>query len=208
MSLLEKYQRINNTFSYSFQSSQGVERADEDGGAGVDTGDEIADFQFEIPPFPFATNQQSKLGIFTLESFYFTSQTETAYVSSGDTGLPTQTDYDISNFFVEISGLGIKPHNFTTGKSSNLRGQNIFHITNEYGSRRKADDDTHISSRVNSGGECNQSIICSNPSGTIINVKVFSGDSGNQIVDQDTIDSIIKFKVELLPDDFQEREIE
>lgn len=205
MSLLEKYQRINNTYSYSFQSSQGLTKGDQDG---TDHGDQIGDFQFEIPPFPFPTNQQSKLAIFTLESFYFTSQTETAYVSSGATGLPSETDYDISNFFVEVNGIGVKPHLFTTGKSSNLRGNKIFHIVNEYGSRRKADDDSHISSRVNSGGECNKSIVCSNPSGCLVNVKVYSGDSGGLIADQDLLDSVINFKIEVLPDDFQDREIE
>ena len=209
MSLLEKYQRVNNTFSYSIESSNGVETSGEDGaGNPQQTGDEIGDFQMYIPPFPFPQNQQSKLAIFTLESFYVINQTETAYVSSGSTGLPSQTDYDIGGFFVEINGLGVKPHRFTTGKSANLRGNKIFTIINEYGQRRKADDDAHLNSRVNSGGECNQEIICSNPSGTTLQVKVYSLDSGNKIADQSTLDSIINFKIELLPDDFQDREVE
>lgn len=206
MSLLEKYQRIRNTFSYSIQSAQGVLRDD-------DTGGDIGKFQMEIPNVPFPENQQSKLGIFTLESFYFTAMDDTNYISDGTGGLPENGEYDCSGFFVEINGLGLRPQLFTTGKNSTLRSNKIFPIINEYGRRRKeiagSPPTTTIfdGNRVNSGGECNKSVICSNPCGTTLQVKVFSMDTGDLIADQ-PLDSIINFKIELLPDDFQERDMD
>ena len=124
MSLLEKYQRVRNTFSYSIQSSQGVDRGD-------GSGDDIGKFQIDIPNVPFPENQQSKLGIFTLESFYFTSQTTGVYVSAGANGLPANSDYDVSGFYVEINGIGLRPQIFTTNLSSNLRSNKMFPIINE-----------------------------------------------------------------------------
>ena len=40
----------------------------------------------------------------------------------------------------------------------------------------------------------------------MLQVKVYSMDSGDLITDQ-PIDSIINFKIEMLPDDFQDREM-
>ena len=203
MSLLEKYQRINNTYSYSIQSSQGIERDDA-------TGDEIGSFQIQIPPFPFPENQQSKLGIFTLESFYFTSQTDTIYVSGGDDGLPANSDFAISGFYVEINGLGLRPQLYTTAKASTLRGNKIFPVINQYGRRRRRGNDPDtifdFALRV-AGGDCNKEVICSNPTGSTIQVKAYSMDTGDLIADQG-LDSIINFKIEMLPDDFQEREMD
>jgi hypothetical protein len=130
MSLLEKYQRIKNTFSYSIQSSSGIDRNDA-------TGDDIGKFQLDIPPFPFPENQQSRIGIFTLESFYFTAQTDAYYVSGGEDGLPANSDYDISGFFVEVNGLGLRPQLYTTALNNALRSNKIFPVINEYGRRRK-----------------------------------------------------------------------
>tara|TARA_R110000824_G_scaffold59978_4_gene160679 strand:+ start:1110 stop:1700 length:591 start_codon:yes stop_codon:yes gene_type:complete len=196
MSLLEKYQRVRNTFSYSIQSSQGVDRGD-------GSGDDIGKFQIDIPNVPFPENQQSKLGIFTLESFYFTSQTAGVYVSAGANGLPANSDYDVSGFYVEINGIGLRPQIFTTNLSSNLRSNKMFPIINEYGIERKAS----TGERVVAGGECNKEVICSNPCGSVLQVKVYSMDDGELISDQ-ALDSIINFKIELLPDDFQERDMD
>lgn len=203
MSLLEKYQRIKNTFSYSIQSSAGISRSD-------DSGDDIGKFQLDIPPYPFPENQQSKLAIFTLESFYFTSQTDALYVSGGDDGLPANSDYDISGFYVEINGLGLRPQLFTTAVINGLRSNKMFPIMNEYGRRRKRGNTPDIeydyAKRV-CGGECNKSVICSNPSGCMLQVKVYSMDTGQLIADQG-LDSVINFKIEVLPDDFQDREMD
>jgi hypothetical protein len=202
MSLLEKYQRIKNTFSYSIQSSSGIDRNDA-------TGDDIGKFQLDIPPFPFPENQQSRIGIFTLESFYFTAQTDAYYISGGEDGLPANSDYDISGFFVEVNGLGLRPQLYTTALNNALRSNKIFPVINEYGRRRKRgnDPDTEYdyAKRV-CGGVCNKSVICSNPCGSMLQVKVYSMDSGDLITDQ-PIDSIINFKIEMLPDDFQDREM-
>ena len=196
MSLLEKYQRVRNTFSYSIQSSQGSARGDS-------TGDDIGKFQIDIPNVPFPENQQSKLGIFTLESFYFTAQTTGIYVSSGANGLPANSDYDISGFYVEVNGLGLRPQIYTTNLSSNLRSNKMFPIINEYGIERKAS----TGERVVAGGESHKEVICSNPCGSVLQVKVYSMDDGELISDQ-ALDSIINFKIELLPDDFQERDMD
>lgn len=201
MSLLEKYQRIKNTFSYSIQSSSGEERGD-------NSGDGIGNFQIKIPNVPFPENQKSQLGIFTLESFYFTKQTDTQYISSGDNSLPANSDYEISGFYVEINGLGLRPQIFTTALNDRLRSNKIFPIMNEYGKRRENDTDVFDNNRVLSGGKSDKSVICSNPCGTTLQVKVISMDDGEIIQDQTEINSIINFKIELLPDEFQEREIE
>ena len=201
MSLLEKYQRVKNTYSYSIQSSQATERNDS-------TGDSIGSFQITIPPFPFPENQQSKVGIFTLESFFITAQSESAYVSSGDKGLPSNSDDDISGFYVEINGLGLRPQLLTTNINDNLRSNKMFPVINEYGSMRKDSKGAINMSRVNSGGYCGKEVICSNPSGSVLQVKVYSMDDGEVISDQNSLDCVLNFKIEMLPDDFQEREME
>lgn len=189
MSLEEKYSRVSNTYSYSIQSTQGD-----------DNFDNIGSFRVEIPPFPFKENQSSQVGIFTLESFFIIGQTEADYVGAITAGLPASSDYDTSGFYVEVNGLGLRPQIHTTNLISNLRSNKMFPIINEYGSRRKADDDSHISSRVTSGGYSNKEVICSNPSGSVLHVKVYSMDSGDQL-SSTTLDSVINFKIEMLPDE-------
>tara|TARA_R110001632_G_scaffold209315_1_gene333854 strand:- start:46 stop:648 length:603 start_codon:yes stop_codon:yes gene_type:complete len=200
MSLLEKYQRVRNTFSYSIQSSQGIARSDA-------SGDDIGSFQVEIPNVPFPENQQSKLGIFTFESFFFTAQTDGIYVSSGTNGLPANSDFEISGFYVEVNGLGLRPQIYTTNLASNLKSNKMFPIINEYGKRRETEVEVYEQNRVVSGGFSNKEVICSNPCGTTLQVKVYSMDTGELIADQG-LDSVINFKIELLPDDFQEREMD
>ena len=195
MSLLDKYQRVLNTYEYSIQSSQGIDRDD-------GSGDGIGDFQILLPPFPFPTHQQSKVAIFTLQSFHFISQTATQYVSAGADGLPASSDYDISSFYVEVNGIGLRPQNYTSGKSVSLRGCKNFLVVNSDGLNRA----TAGYERVNAGGDCGIESICSNPVGSTLRIKVFSGDTGDLIADNANLDSIIRFKIELLPDDFQERE--
>ena len=204
MSLLEKYQRVNNTFTYSISSAGGVDRSD-------GTGDEIGEFQIYIPPFPFPTHQQSKLAIFTLESFFITGQTDDAYVSAGANGQPANTGagrFDISGFYVEVNGLGVRGNNFVNARSNSLRSNKAFIIMNEYGAQRKDSATAEDYARVLSGGRSGVECICSNPSGTTLNVKVLSLDTIDQLTAQAGLDSVINFKIELLPDDFQEREIE
>ena len=196
MSLLDKYQRVLNTYEYSIQSSQGIDRDD-------GSGDGIGDFQILLPPFPFPTHQQSKLAIFTLQSFHFITQTGTQYVSAGANGLPASSDYDISSFYVEVNGIGLRPQNYTSGKSQSLRGCKNFLVVNKYGVLRVVG----TTERVSAGGECGIESICSNPVGSNLRIKVYSGDTGDLIADNSDLDSIIRFKIELLPDDFQEREM-
>ena len=202
MSLLDKYQRVLNTYEYSIQSSQGIDRDD-------GSGDGIGDFQILIPPFPYPTHQQSKVAIFTLQSFHFISQSATQYVSGGANGLPASSDYDISSFYVEVNGIGIRPQNYTSGKSLSLRGCKNFLVVNTIGGVHRASGGGagSISEHVSAGGDCGVESICSNPVGSTLRIKVFSGDTGDLIADNANLDSIIRFKIELLPDDFQEREM-
>jgi hypothetical protein len=187
MSLEEKYSRVANTYSYSVQASQGD-----------DDFDDVGSFRITIPPFPYRENQASQVGIFTLESFYITGQTEADYVGQATGGLPADSDYDVSGFYVEINGIGLRPQLYTTNLNARLRSNKMFPVINEYGSRRKAGDESHISSRVTSGGYCNKEVICSNPSGSVFHVKVYSMDSGDKLTST-TLDAIINFKIEMLP---------
>ncbi len=189
MSLEEKYARVSNTYTYSIQSSQ----ADDDF-------DDVGSFRITIPPFPFRENQSSQLGIFTLESFFITGQTENDYVGSIDGGAPADSNFDVSGFYVELNGLGLRPQLYTTGLSRNLRSNKLFPIINEYGQHRKSGADPHISGRVSAGGFVNKEVICSNPSGSVIHVKVFSMDSGDKLTST-SLDAIINFKIEMLPDE-------
>jgi hypothetical protein len=188
MSLEEKYSRVSNTYSYSIQCNEGD-----------DDFDDVGSFRITIPPFPFRENQASQVGIFTLESFYITGQTEADYVGQANGGAPADSDYDISGFYVEINGIGLRPQMLTsfTGDAG-IKSVKMFPVINEYGSRRKADDESHLSSRVTSGGYCNKEVICSNPSGSVLHVKVYSMDSGNKLTST-TLDAIINFKIEMLP---------
>ena len=187
MSLEEKYSRVSNTYYYSIQCNEGD-----------DDFDDIGSFRITIPPFPFRENQASQVGIFTLESFYITGQTEADYVGQATGGLPADSDYDVSGFYVEINGIGLRPQLYTTNLNARLRSNKMFPVINEYGSRRKAGDESHISSRVTSGGYCNKEVICSNPSGSVFHVKVYSMDSGDKLTST-TLDAIINFKIEMLP---------
>ena len=189
MSLEEKYARVSNTFTYSIQSSQ----ADDDF-------DDVGSFRITIPPFPFRENQSSQLGIFTLESFFITGMTENDYVGQTTGGAPADSNFDVSGFYVELNGLGLRPQLYTTGLSRNLRSNKLFPIVNEYGQHRKSGADPHISGRVTAGGFVNKEVICSNPSGSVIHVKVFSMDSGDKLTST-SLDAIINFKIEMLPDE-------
>lgn len=189
MSLEEKYARVSNTYTYSIQSSQ----ADDDF-------DDIGNFRITIPPFPFRENQSSQLGIFTLESFFVTGMTENDYVGQVTGGDASDSNFDVSGFYVEINGLGLRPQLLTTNINARLRSNKMFPIVNEYGSHRKAGGDPHISGRVTAGGFVNKEVICSNPSGSVLEVKVYSMDSGF-ILTSTTLSAIINFKIEMLPDE-------
>ena len=193
MSLEEKYSRVCNTYSYSIQAQEGL-----------DGFNDIGNFKIIIPPFPFRENQSSQVGIFTLESFFITSQRENDYVGPTTGGDPADSNFDISGFYVEINGIGLRPQMITSFTGANdgntVRSTKIFPVLNEYGSHRKSGAEPHISGRVNSGGYCNKEVICSNPSGSVLDIKVFSMDSGEKLTST-TLEAIINFKIEMLPDE-------
>ena len=197
MSLLEKYQRVRNTFNYSIASAAGLDRGDA-------TGDEIGEFQILLPNIPFPENQASQLAIFTLESFHFISQTDTAYVSAGVCGLPANSNFDCSGFYVEVNGLGVRGNMLTTATALTVRSNKMFPIVNSFGLGRGVAGD---SQKIICGGDSNTEVICSNPAGSTLQVKVYSMDTADLIQPQAGLDSIINFKIELLPNDFQSAEM-
>lgn len=190
MSLEEKYARVSNTYTYSIQCNEGD-----------DEFEDIGSFRITIPPFPFRENQSSQLGIFTLESFFITGMTENDYVGQTTGGAPADSNFDVSGFYVEINGIGLRPQMLTsfTGDSG-IRSSKMFPIINEYGSHRKSGANPHISGRVTAGGFVNKEVICSNPSGSVLHVKVYSMDSGDKLTSS-TLEAIINFKIEMLPDE-------
>ena len=103
---------------------------------------------------------------------------------------------------MELNGIGIRPQNYNTNLNENLRGSKSFMVLNPNGNRRKTDFDN----RVNSGQELNIECVCSNPTGSNISVKVYGLSDGELITDQ-AMDSVINFKIELLPNDFQEQDM-
>ena len=52
---------------------------------------------------------------------------------------------------------------------------------------------------MNSGGQYKgESVVCSNPSGTVFNIKIRSADDGNIITDSEDYMSVVNFSIELL----------
>ena len=82
----------------------------------------------------------------------------------------------------------------------------MFPIINKYGQQR-IDGGNNDYSRVLCGGDSNTEVICSNPAGSTLQVKVYSMDTAELITHQTGMDSIINFKIELLPNDFQSAEM-
>ena len=183
MSVKEYVERLRNTRTFTFDSTCG------NNGGGVN--DDIGNFDCFIPPHPFPQNVISSRGIFKMKSFYVTSQSATERVSES-------TTFDDSGFFVQINGLGLNQGVLANARSCGIHSQ-AFPIYNKDGG---SDNTKSLLYQRNSGGDCNcEDVLCSNPYGTIVNVKVFSMDGdGTPITANVDLGSIITFSIELIPD--------
>lgn len=178
-----EYRKLRNTYQYTILSDCG----DDSNGRRSDAGD----FDFLINPFPFPDHNSSSRAIFKLCSFYVIKQGTT----DGDR-LTGDLDVDSSGFSVEINGLGI------TNMNSQVRGCELtnkpnFTIINKYSQIFVAADNTSPLQRVSGDEYYGEPVLCSNPVGSLINVKVFDLDDNLQI-DTGIFKSVMTFSIEIL----------
>lgn len=185
MSVQEYAERLRNTRTFTFDSNCG----DLNGGNIND----IGNFDCVIPPFPYPQDVIASRAIFKLKSFYIASQTE-AIRASGD----ATTNLDDSGYFIEINGAGINMGVQAKARSCGSFSQ-AFPIYNKDGGALNAT--SNIYQRISGGEYYGEDVLCSNPYGTIINVKVISMDgNGTIITDNEDLKSYITFSIELIPD--------
>ena len=178
--LRQMYLRKRNTFNFSVVNLVGVEG-----------NDEVGDFNIRIPPFAFPEHQSSQYALFKLDSVYITRQGKTQA-----TRVSQNVDTDISGFYVEINGLGIRSVIATVPGIVPINNGVSFFILNE---TALTDLQQSFQYSMNSGGKYDgESVVCSNPSGTVFNIKIRSADDGNVIADSEDYMSVVNFSIELL----------
>ena len=178
--LKQMYMRKKNTYNYSLDNIAGIEGKNDSG-----------DFNIRIPPMAFPNNQSSQYAIFKLNSFYVLEKTEVlADRLSGN------VNFDISAFYVEISGIGIQSVIATLpGTTARPSGVSFF-IVNETSMADLGNSNQYYR---NAGGVYQgESVVCSNPTGAVINVKVRDAATGNVVADNQNLISVINFSIELL----------
>lgn len=195
MSVQLEAERIRNTYHYALTSDDAEGR------------DEIGEFDFLIPPFPFPEHNSAQRCIFTLEGFVIGDQIVNQQIGA--------TSY----LSVDIAGLGMSAQNYNS--TNNVAGagvtlikpSNRFLIPNVYeefssestaraGGPSAGDvfDNVPIQRMTGNFDMTNPYVLlCSNPVGKQINFKVFN-DAGAQIGANGNLNAIIKFKIELIPD--------
>ena len=113
------YRRKLNTYQYTINSNKASGPNNNPG-----------QFEFDIPPFPFPTHQQSKLAIFRLTGFQVINQ------GNVDAQRVSQTiDNDLSGFYVRLSGLGTRGqllNNQETNTPAKLLPKPEFFVLNKY----------------------------------------------------------------------------
>tara|TARA_R100000329_G_C7608085_1_gene215711 strand:- start:349 stop:924 length:576 start_codon:yes stop_codon:yes gene_type:complete len=177
-----EYLRRLNTLRLSINSADGFTKND------------LGEFNFVIPPFPSPTHGGSQYALFKLISYYVLSQDETDRVVNA-------VGQDVSGFYVEVNGLGITPNLQTTHANQRLRGTNTFAIVNVNGQAelgQGADGGNQQFNVVSGGFYHGNSVVCSNPAGTEVNIKVFSLDDGTAIADNVALTSVLDFEIEIL----------
>ena len=157
----------------------------------------VGNFDFLIPPFPYPELQRSQYGLFKLKSAYIIGQTKTA---DGNTRASNDNDEDIGAFYVEISGVGIQSSMGSTITNSRIRGTNQFFIPN-----KDALCDlgrSGIFQAVSGGMGDDSEVSCSNPSGTMISVKVYDAEgNGTSVIGGNNtgdMNFILNFSIEML----------
>ena len=178
--LRQMYLRKRNTYNFSVDNLVGIEGKDE-----------VGDFNIRIPPFSFPEHQASQYALFKLDSMYITRQGKTQA-----TRVSQNLDVDLSGFYVEINGLGIRSVIATIPGIVPINNGVSFFILNE---TAMTDLQQSFQYSTNSGGKYQgESVVCSNPTGSVFNVKIRSADDGNIITDSEDYISVLNFSIELL----------
>jgi hypothetical protein len=176
--------RIRNTRTFSFDSACG------DTGNGINA--KLGNFDMLVEGRPFPQNVFGSRALFKLISYHIVEETATERASGS-------IDVDTSLFFIQISGLGLENSLSTTSRVCGPNGRaNHFTIINKFG---QADNQNSFNYQRVSGGEYEgPEILCSNPIGTLLNVRVFDI-GGDEIVDNTDLNAIIQFSIEMIPDE-------
>jgi hypothetical protein len=182
MSVQEYAQRLRNTRTFTFSSACGGEN----GGNLADTGN----FNIAIPPHPFPQDVIASRAIFKLKSFYVINQDDIHRASD-------DVNEDNSGFFIEINGLGLNQGVVSQAKNCQFFTQ-AFPIYNKDGGALNAT--SSIYQRISGGEYFGEDVLCSNPYGNVIEVKVLDIFTGDIINDNENLISNITFSIELVPD--------
>ena len=191
MSVQLEAERIRNTYHYALTSDDAEGR------------DDIGEFDFLIPPYPYPEHNSAQRCIFTLEGFVIGDQIINQQIGA--------TSY----LSLEISGLGISGQNYNSTNDvagagfTFLKSSNRFLIPNVYeefsstttNTANLTIETTNPIQRMTGSFDLTNPyvLLCSNPVGKQIQFKVFN-DAGNQIGANGNLNSIVRFKIELIPD--------
>jgi len=161
--------------------------------------DDIGDFNLNLSADSFPLGIKSSRAIFTLHSFYVYGQTAVHRASAS-------VNVDDSGFDLVIGGLGMSATvvSATTGGPT-CDFKRAFAIVNKDAGSDNAKSNIY---QTVSGGEYHgPPVLCSNPVGTSLNVKVHSWDAvvaggALPVVPANAnLDSRITFSIELIPDE-------
>lgn len=178
------YDRIRNTYHYTICSRNCPEKND------------LGQFNFTIPPFPYPEHQGSQIGIFCLKEAYVCGQGNTA-----GTRATQDADADVSGFYVSFMGVGFRPQNFTNfgdvGTTGQPTSRQFFTVINEYGGANNSK--SLIYERVSGGKAMDLEVPVSNPAGTQVNCEIRDMDDTLILTDDPALYTIVHFTIELIP---------
>lgn len=184
MSIQEYAERLRNTRTFTFCNVCG----DDNGGNNSD----IGNFDVVFPPSPFPQDVIASRAIFKLKSFYITEQTDTNRANNNS------LDLDNSGFFIQLNGIGLNQGIQSQAKNCSSFTQ-AFPIYNKDGGSNNSE--SLIYQRISGGEYYGDDVLCSNPYGTIMNIKIIDMDGQNSLIPNNTnLNSFITFSIELIPD--------
>jgi len=191
MSVQLEADRIRNTYYYTLASDDG------------EPFDDIGDFTFSIPPFPYPEHNSAQRAIFTLKGCMIGDQVINQQVG--------QTSF----FSVEINGLGLNAQNYNSTNAAGgigliqLLPTNRYLIPNVYEEFSSTSTNTANATiettvpiqRLTGNIDLTNpyKILCSNPVGKEVHFKIFN-DAGAEIGPNGNLNTIISFSIELIPD--------
>ena len=181
-----KYNSLLNTYSYTFESGCG------DTGNG--SNDDIGNFDMLIQPFPFPEHNNSQRAIFKLHSLYIGGQTKLVGGRAS-----ASLDFDIGGFYLIVSGLGLSNNTNTTAKSCGKGRGNSFFIPNIDAGSDNAKSSVY--QKLTGGVYNGPPVLCSNPTGTLLNFQLFDADTDLLVPANANLYSVINFSIELLPEE-------